>query len=84
MNEISAKNSPNLYVGDQMTYRGVTVQFMFDPVGGQNVTMFNGKLVQFGTDNTQYREDMKLLIDDFLDTITRFDEYPEFVGSKLE
>ena len=67
-----------------MNYRGICVQFMFDPVGNQNVTMFNGKLVEFGTDNTQYRQDMQLLIDDHLDTITKFEDNPEFYGSKLD
>ena len=84
MDEISVKSNPNLYVGDQMTYRGVYVQFMYDPVGDQNVAMLNGNLVQFGTDNTQYRDDAKLLIDDYLDTISRFEEYPNFSGFKLE
>jgi hypothetical protein len=27
---------------------------------------------------------MKMVIDDFLDTVTRFEEYPELYGSKLE
>lgn len=31
-----------------------------------------------------YREDMMLLIDDSLDTITRFEEYSDLYGSKLE
>jgi len=33
--------------------------------------------------NTVYQEDMKLIIDDHLDTITRFSEYPELYGAKL-
>jgi hypothetical protein len=86
MNKLTKDNIP-LQPGDQMQYRGVTVQFMFDPVGNQNITLFNGKLIEFGTDNTQYRDDMKLLIDDHLDTITKFDQGDgpqDLYGSKLE
>jgi hypothetical protein len=45
--------------------------------------MWKDKVIEFGEYNTVYQDDMKLIIDDHLDTITRFSEYPEFHGSKL-
>ena len=66
-----------------MTYRGITVNFYEDCIGHQVVTMWKDKVIEFGEYNTVYQDDMKLIIDDHIDTITRFIEYPEFHGSKL-
>lgn len=68
---------------DSMTYRGITVNFYEDCIGHQVVTMWKDKVIEFGVYNTVYQDDMKLIIDDHLDTITRFSEFPEFYGSKL-
>lgn len=68
---------------DSMTYRGITVTFYEDCIGHQVVTMWKDRVIEFGEYNTVYQDDMKLVIDDHLDTITRFSEYPEFHGSKL-
>ena len=68
---------------DSFTYRGITVNFYEDCIGHQVVTMWKDKVIEFGVYNTVYQDDMKLIIDDHLDTITRFSEYPEFHGSKL-
>lgn len=68
---------------DSITYRGVTVNFYEDCIGHQVVTMWKDKVIEFGVYNTVYQDDMKMIIDDHLDTITRFSEYPEFHGSKL-
>ena len=68
---------------DSMTYRGITVNFYEDCIGHQVVTMWKDKVIEFGVYNTVYYDDMKMIIDDHLDTITRFSEYPEFHGSKL-
>lgn len=68
---------------DSFTYRGITVNFYEDCIGHQVVTMWKDKVIEFGEYNTVYQDDMKLIIDDHLDTITRFSEYPEFHGSKL-
>lgn len=65
------------------TYRGISVNFYEDRLGRQVVTMWKDKVIEFGADNLNYQDDMRLIIDDHLDTITRFDEYPEFHGSKL-
>jgi hypothetical protein len=42
-----------------------------------------GKVIELGVYNTVYQEDIKLILDDYLDTITRFSEAPELYGSKL-
>lgn len=68
---------------DSMTYRGITVNFYEDCIGHQVVTMWKDKVIEFGVYNIVYQDDMKMIIDDHLDTITRFSEYPEFHGSKL-
>lgn len=68
---------------DSMTYRGISVDFYEDCLGHQVVTMWKDKVIEFGTYNTVYQDDMKLIIDDYLDTITRFPEDLKFQGSKL-
>lgn len=68
---------------DSMTYRGITVNFYEECIGHQVVTMWKDKVIEFGVYNTVYQDDMKMIIDDHLDTITRFSDYPEFHGSKL-
>ena len=68
---------------DSMTYRGISVDFYEDCLGHQVVTMWKDKVIEFGTYNTVYQDDMKLIIDDYLDTITRFPDDPKFQWSKL-
>lgn len=68
---------------DSMTYRGISVDFYEDCLGHQVVTMWQDKVIEFGTYNTVYQDDMKLIIDDYLDTITRFSEDSKFQWSKL-
>ena len=68
---------------DTLEYRGFKVNLYEDAQGRQLVTVWQGKLIEFGRDNTSYQDDLKLIIDDHLDTITRFEEYPELQGSKL-
>jgi hypothetical protein len=68
---------------ETLTYRGISVDFYEDRLGHQIVTMWKDKVIEFGEYNTVYQDDMKMIIDDYLDTITRFSEYPEFHGSKL-
>ena len=71
-------------VVDEFEYRGQTLKFYEDLSGRQLVTIWKDLLFEFGRDNMSYRDDAQLLVDDFLDTITRFPEIPEFWGSKLE
>ena len=68
---------------DSMTYRGISVDFYEDCLGHQVVTMWKDKVIEFGVYNSVYQDDMKLIIDDHLDTITRFKDQPELYGSKL-
>lgn len=68
---------------ETFTYRGIAVDFYEDCLGHQVVTMWKDKVIEFGAYNLNYQDDMKLIIDDHLDTITRFSEFPEFHGSKL-
>jgi len=71
-------------VVDELEYRGQTLKFYEDLSGRQLVTIWKDLLFEFGRDNMSYREDAKLLVDEYLDTITRFRDIPEFYGSKLE
>jgi hypothetical protein len=68
---------------DSMEYRGISVDFYEDCLGHQVVTMWKDKVIEFGVYNTVYQDDMKLLIDDHLDTISRFSHDPRLFGSKL-
>lgn len=69
---------------DTLEYRGFRVLFYEDVSGHQLIAVWENKIYEFGVYNTQAREDMKLIIDDHLDTITRFPEQPAFYGAKLE
>ena len=69
---------------DTLEYRGFRVLFYEDISGHQLISVWENKIYEFGVYNTQAREDMKLIIDDHLDTITRFEGQPAFYGAKLE
>ena len=69
---------------DTLEYRGFRVLFYEDLSGHQLIAVWENKIYEFGVYNTQAREDMKLIIDDHLDTLTRFSEQPAFYGAKLE
>lgn len=71
-------------VVDELEYRGQTLKFYEDLSGRQLVTIWKDLLFEFGRDNMSYRDDAKLLVNEYLDTVTRFEEYPELYGSKLE
>ena len=68
---------------ESFTYRGSTVDCYEDCIGHQVVFPWRGKVVELGSYNTVYQDDIKMIIDDHLDTITRFSESPELYGSKL-
>ena len=68
---------------ETFTYRGITVDCYEDRLGHQVVFPWRGKVVELGEYNTVYQDDIKLIIDDHLDTITRFSDFPELYGSKL-
>ena len=68
---------------ETFTYRGITVNCYEDRLGHQVVFPWKGKVVELGEYNTVYQDDIKLIIDDHLDTITRFSDFPELYGAKL-
>jgi hypothetical protein len=68
---------------ESFTYRGITVDCYEDCIGHQVVFPWRGKVIELGEYNTVYQDDIRLILDDYLDTITRFSEYPELYGSKL-
>lgn len=69
---------------DTLNYRGFEVNLYEDVQGKQLVAIWQDQLYEFGTNNTVYQDDLKMLIDEHLDTISRFENYPELWGSKLE
>ena len=79
----SPTSSSELQVADTLTYRGIIVEFFQDPMGSQVWTYWRNKPVGFGTDNWNYKDDMKAIIDDLLDTITRFEQFQDLSGAKL-
>jgi hypothetical protein len=68
---------------ETFTYRGISVDCYEDCIGHQVVFPWRGKVIELGSYNTVYPDDIRMILDDYLDTITRFSEYPELYGSKL-
>ena len=68
---------------ESFTNRGITVDCYEDCIGHQVVFPWRGKVIELGEYNTVYQDDIRLILDDYLDTITRFSENPELYGSKL-
>lgn len=69
---------------DSLSYRGQTVKFYEDIPGKQIIALWKDRIFEFGLYNTMYKDDMKMVIDEDLDTITRFETQPAFYGAKLE
>lgn len=69
---------------DTFEYRGFKVNLYEDREGRQLVAIWQNQLLELGRDNTVYQDDLKMVIDDHLDTISRFEDYPNLHGSKLE
>lgn len=65
------------------TYRGISVDIYNDDYGQQFYCTLFGEEVGFGAFNLNYREDLKYLIDEKLDVITRFPRFQKFHGSCL-
>lgn len=82
MNYLDLKNTCILL--DTKTYRGIQVDFYNDPVGEQAIAVWNDSILEFGYYNTLFLSEVEALIDDQLDTITRFEDTPELYGGKLE
>lgn len=62
------KNSEPIVV-DHLDYLDYHVDFYEDPVGGYYYCLLKGNLINFGSDNTMYKEDCKNLIDSITNTI---------------
>lgn len=75
--------SPTWIPLETFTYRGITVDCYEDRLGHQVVFPWKGKVVELGEYNTVYQDDIKLIIDDHFDTITRFSDFSELYGAKL-
>lgn len=69
---------------DTLEYRGFKVNLYEDRLGRQLVAIWQNQLLELGRDNTVYQDDLRMVIDDYLDTISRFEDYPNLHGSKLE
>jgi hypothetical protein len=68
---------------ESFTYRGITVDCYEDCIGHQVVFPWSGKVIELGEYTTVYQDAIRMILDDHLDTITRFSEFPELYGSKL-
>ena len=65
---------------DTVTYRNFTIPVYEDPYGNQFRCIWKDSWLELGTDNTMYVDDIKSLIDDEVDTVCRWEEFP---GAKL-
>ncbi len=65
---------PDKDIVDTLDYRGKHVDFYMDDYGQQFYTVYDGEEISFGSYNTNYKEDMKYIIDRKLDIITTFPE----------
>lgn len=66
-----------------LDYRGFHVDFYFDDPGQQVYTVFENEMISFGSYNDHWEDDMKYIIDDKLDIITR-DFGDDFFGAELK
>ena len=69
---------------DAISYRGQKIYFLSDVSGTHCVAQWRDQLVDLGSYNHGYREDMCRFIDYQLDLITDFRNFPDFAGAKLE
>lgn len=69
---------------DAISYRGQEIYFLSDVSGTQCVAQWQGQLVDLGSCNHRYREDMCRFVDRQLDLITNFRNSPNFAGARLE
>lgn len=62
-------------------YRGISVHLFLDHYANQVFFYYNNGRVYLGKDNGNFESFIKAFIDDQLDTVFRFDNFP---GAKLE
>lgn len=80
---ILVDNKKTVQVCDTLAYRGFNIDFYEDPLGNQVWCYWQNKPLGFGTGNWNYKEDLKLVIDNWLDTITKFEQFQNITGAKL-
>ena len=80
MEELIVKTEDSYHI----SYRGLEFDAVKDPGTDSYYVTWNSE--KFYLENLSKNEfdDLKLLIDDKLDTITRFEDSPNIVGAKLE
>jgi hypothetical protein len=69
---------------DSISYRGEEINFLSDVAGVYCVAQWHGELVDLGSFNHDYREDMCRFVDRRLDLITDFRNSANFAGARLE
>lgn len=69
---------------DVLEYRGCTVNFWENPGDHEIFTMWHDEYLGFGVGNTQYSEDVKAMIDAEMDTISKFNNFPNLIGCRLK
>lgn len=81
----SKQNQDPDYV-ETVSYRGFDFDVYIDDPGQQYYTEWEGETMSFGAYNSLYREDIKFLVDDKLDTIYTFGSREEikYFGARLK
>lgn len=69
---------------DELEYRGFHILFYSHPLERQIFCNWKNGRLDFGTENYNYKEEMRAVIDDELDTITRFGKFRFYRLAKLE
>ena len=69
---------------DRLDYRGWTVQFWENPADNEIFTYWHDQYLSFGVGNSQYAEDIKMMIDQEMDTISKFEKFQNLIGCRLK
>lgn len=68
-----------------LDYRGVSVDFWENIADCEIFTIWHGEYLGFGFANLcNFQDDMKLVIDQELDTVSKFDEFQNLIGCRLK
>lgn len=80
--KISSKSVDLNYI-ETYNYRGISIDIYNDDYSQQFYCTLFGEEIGFGAFNLNYRDDLKFLIDEKLDVITRFPRSHKFHGACL-
>lgn len=69
---------------ETISYRGQEVNFLADVTGTHCYAQWGERIIDLGTHNLHYKDDMCRFIDRHLDLISDFRNSPDFAGAKLE